>query len=396
MNEIDIFAERYFSEYKYELVQSLLFEITSKSKEYILNVDQEKFIDALQDKYQLEEISISFENKKILEPEKVTRGSYTAYEVTVSFLYTGSDILLKMMPGNRSVTSYPIKVSTSTKTLFGKFEVKGKDQNLFNQQLSNMWSQMTANIENLNKEVKQWNNQLRDTILQSFTEKKKEYISDNDFFEAIGVSINKETEMIFNPLTIKKKVIPLPIIKDKDKKFHNAPVMNPEMYNDILEVVNSVCKSMEKKPSTYRDKDEEGLRDHILTFLETRYESTTATGETFNKSGKTDILLKYSKDNSNLFVAECKFWHGIKEFFEATNQLLGYLTWRDSKTALILFVQNKDISKVTNTIKQETPKHPNYSNFVKETDESSISYIFHLPGDPDKKILLEVMIFHFP
>jgi len=91
-------------------------------------------------------------------------------------------------------------------------------------------------------------------------------------------------------------------------------------------------------PSTYSNKGEEDLRDHILLVLEPRFQGS-ATGETFNKTGKTDILLRF--EGKNVFIAECKFWNGIKLFFETISQLLAYLTWRDSKAAVIIFVKTK-------------------------------------------------------
>ena len=168
------------------------------------------------------------------------------------------------------------------------------------------------------------------------------------------------------------------------------------MYDDILKVIYELGKSMEKKPSTYQHKDEEGIRDQFLLVLETRYDSTTASGETFNKKGKTDIILKYSKDGSNLFVAECKFWHGPSEFHKAISQLFDrYLTWRDSKAALILFVTNNDFSKVIETIKNESLKHPYFEKSIGKRGETSFSYLFHLPQDKDKKVCFEIIAFHF-
>lgn len=41
--------------------------------------------------------------------------------------------------------------------------------------------------------------------------------------------------------------------------------------------------------------------------------------ETFNSSGKTDILIRV--ENRNIFIAECKFWRGPKSFGEAIEQL---------------------------------------------------------------------------
>jgi hypothetical protein len=153
---------------------------------------------------------------------------------------------------------------------------------------------------------------------------------------------------------------------------------------------------MEKKPALYQDKDEEGLRDQFLFVLETRYEETTATGETFNRGGKTDIILKYSKDGSNLFVAECKFWHGASEFLKAISQLFDrYLTWRDSKAALLIFVKNKDFSNVLTTVKDEVKKHPYYKRDKGVRGETSFSYLFRLPQDENKDVYFEIMVFHY-
>lgn len=89
---------------------------------------------------------------------------------------------------------------------------------------------------------------------------------------------------------------------------------------------------MERHPSTYAGKDEETLRDHFLMILDTHFESVT--GETFNRNGKTDILIRHEK--SNVFVGECKFWRSEKSLIKTIDQLLDYLTWRDSKAAVEL------------------------------------------------------------
>ncbi|WP_020538827.1 hypothetical protein [Lewinella cohaerens] len=157
-----------------------------------------------------------------------------------------------------------------------------------------------------------------------------------------------------------------------------------------------IGKSIEKKPSLYVGKDEETLRDQILLFLETRYDSVSATGETFNRSGRTDILLRYSDDNSNLFVAECKFWHGASEFLKAITQLFSrYLTWRDSKVAIIIFVKNKQFSDVLSKIRSTVKSHQCYVRSNGERGESSFSYIFNLPKDQNKEVFLEIIIFHY-
>jgi hypothetical protein len=58
-----------------------------------------------------------------------------------------------------------------------------------------------------------------------------------------------------------------------------------------------------------------------------------ATGETFNFQGKTDILIRV--EAKNVYIAECKFWKGEKTLLATLDQLLSYLSWRDTKAALL-------------------------------------------------------------
>ena len=97
-----------------------------------------------------------------------------------------------------------------------------------------------------------------------------------------------------------------------------------------------------------------------LTFwsISTALYEGDATGETFNFDGKTDILIR--KDGKNVFIAECKFWKGEKAFLETIDQLLSYLSWRDTKTAVVVFNRNAGFSAVLAKIAEITPEHPNF------------------------------------
>ncbi|SCG86831.1 putative uncharacterized protein [Methanobacterium congolense] len=169
--------------------------------------------------------------------------------------------------------------------------------------------------------------------------------------------------------------------------------LGEDIYHVILNTIFNTGRSMERYPSTNIDKDEEGLRDVLLLTLQNSNE-LSATGETFNKKGKTDILIRHG--NSNVFVAECKIWRGELNHIESIDQLLGYLTWRDSKSALIIFVRNKKISSILEKTKKFTAKHPNYLKHLNDENESWFNYRFHINGDPNREVKLAVLIFHIP
>ena len=178
------------------------------------------------------------------------------------------------------------------------------------------------------------------------------------------------------------------------KKEVPTPKLPNEVYRDVLATLLDCYRNAEQKPSLYRGKGEEDLRDYGLAFLESRYENAIAVGEAFNKNGKTDIILK-GTDGENLFVAECKIWHGKDQFHDAIEQLFGYLTWRDTKAAIICFVRNKKFSEVLEKIKQEATQSEYCIEFVGETNETSFAFRFRHRDYPDREVQIEFMAFAF-
>lgn len=380
-------------------------KIESESKEYIIGVDEDEYVKYLIEDFKVVPLIVYEESEQIEEP-KVVKEKMTAfpreymydvdaYHFTVKYTFSGSAVLFKIRPSSFTLTTYEINVNEHNNSISFSFKLIEQSPEKFKKEKSDAFRSAFTNVVNVNMFANEWNNSVEGIVKGEFKRVKEKFLKENDFFAAINISTNKNTESIFSVPTIRKVDIPQPKV-DKNKEFASIPSMSKTMYADILKVVYDAGKSMEKKPSLYIDKNEEGLRDQFLFILETRYVGITATGETFNKRGKTDIILKYSLDNTNLFVAECKFWKGKSEFNLAINQLFDrYLTWRDSKVALIFFVQNNDFTKVLDIVIKETTKHEYYKESKNKNGESSFSYLFRLPNDVDKVVYLEIILFHF-
>jgi len=165
------------------------------------------------------------------------------------------------------------------------------------------------------------------------------------------------------------------------------------IYQDILTTINDTGKTFERSPSSFNKKNEEELRDHILSNLQVRHKFST-TSETFNKAGKTDIIIRH--EGTTIFIAECKFWDGKKSYLDTISQLLKYLTWRDTKTAVVIFVKNKKISPVLEKVKEYTSDHSNYVKYINRKNKSWYNYIFHITDDDGVKLHLAVLLFHIP
>lgn len=399
------FAEIPYSNWVSQSKEKIRKEIEAKGKEYLLSIDENEYKSYLINAYTFDLLSIDLASPEIGEPE-ITKewvnnviydrnSEIEVYTFNLVYKYSGSPEIFKIIPNPRTLVTLDVTINERFSTVSFKIIISKRDPDLFNQAKKDREMHAFKNLEQANSNVQSWNSQLQDSIDSIYNSIKKRYLEENDFFAAINVRINKETLSVFTPPTLKKKIIPQPTVP-KGQEISSEPTMSKEMYDDILKVIYDSGKNMEKKPALYKDKDEEGLRDQFLFVLETRYESTTATGETFNRSGKADIILKYAKDGSNLFVAECKFWHGASEYSKAISQLFDkYLTWRDSKTALIVFVTNKDFSNVLDTIIAETKTHEHFLKENGKRGESSFSYLMKLPQDKNKQIFLEVIAFHY-
>lgn len=188
-----------------------------------------------------------------------------------------------------------------------------------------------------------------------------------------------------------KGLLPLTVGKQAEEPLE--PTRAEEKYEQILNIIRNMVAVIERSPHAFAEMGEEDLRQHFLVQLNGQYEGG-ATGETFNFGGKTDILIR--EDGRNIFIAECKFWRGAKAFLETIGQLLGYTSWRDTKTAILLFNRNRNLSAVLEQIPELVESHANYKRSRGVQDETIFRYVFHQPNDPNRELLVTVMVFDVP
>ena len=175
--------------------------------------------------------------------------------------------------------------------------------------------------------------------------------------------------------------------------FVPEPVLTEGDYDHILDMIQNMAVVMERSPSAFVSMDEEAIRFHILVQLNSQFEGQ-ATGETFNQSGKTDILVRV--EGKNIFIGECKFWSGPKKLIETIDQLLGYSSWRDTKTAVIVFNRNKDFSGVLTKIQETVKSHPNCKRELDNITETTFRYVFGHKDDQSREMYMTVLAFNVP
>ena len=108
------------------------------------------------------------------------------------------------------------------------------------------------------------------------------------------------------------------------------------------------------------------------------------------------VRIMHRVKGKNIFIAECKFWQGPKSLFKTIDQLLGYASWRDTKTAVLLFNRKVRFSTVLDKIPDTVSNHPCFKRKVSVTGETVFRYIFHQPADTNRELVLTVLAFDVP
>jgi hypothetical protein len=379
-------------------------EIYETASDYLISVDREEYVAYLVDKYSMVPVRFAFLDVFVVPGEAdvpaeqfpqmsaVARGrTYRKPVYRYHLPYAGDQELLRAIPNPN--TPIPCTIDIGADSVSFTIIDFYADPDRIKREAHRILGMIREQSEHLTHNIEDYVVKLWQKARYWFDRRRSEILEQQKVTNALGVPIGRRSSF---PETFEVPVVRKPIIvKPKAGPPLQAPepVLDDSLYQEILQVIHDTGKAFERLPSTYTGKDEETLRDHFILVLEPRFESST-TSETFNKSGKTDILIRYQK--SNVFVGECKFWRGLKQHHETIDQLLSYLTWRDSKAAIIYFMNTKAVIAPLRVIEETTCQHPCFVKSGGKREESWFDYAFHLPDDASRQVYVSILCFHFP
>ena len=169
------------------------------------------------------------------------------------------------------------------------------------------------------------------------------------------------------------------------------PGITNENYERILHFIRHQGRTFERTPSTYAVHDEEGLRNIILAQLNGHFVGA-AMSEAFRGSGKTDICIE--TDSRAAFVGECKLWTGPASLTGALDQLLGYLTWRDSKASVIVFnTRNRNFSKILSAIPDALRDHTLFVRDLPCEETGEWRVLMRSEEDEGRRVTVHIFLF---
>jgi hypothetical protein len=234
------------------------------------------------------------------------------------------------------------------------------------------------------QDIKLFNDSLRTKIRQRLEARRDKLFKDQGLVSALGFPLRRRQDVpeTFIVSSVRRKTTLRPP-STATNQFEPEPILEAQEYEHIFSVISNMVAVMERSPNAFRGMDEEDLRQHFLVQLNGQYEGQ-ATGETFNFEGKTDILIRV--DGKNIFIAECMFWHGPESVKKKIDQLLGYTSWRDTKTALLVFNRERNFSSVLAKIPEIVESHQNFKRRVSYGSETGFRYILHNRDDKNREL----------
>ena len=391
------------------IIEEVTKEIQSLENDYVLKASQAELEDYYiekvlirplilhTDQYYIEnktgtKIDVSHDFRRAVFPGE--RAMVQGTRLDIAIPYEGDSSLWRIRASTFSVSGYPeIEVRDNEIILTVTFPDDSADPARMKSDIDRQIRSLADAANNLKRDVENHNKSAPGSIKSAIQRKRQLAESTVGAVAKLGIPIKRRNEPLTYTVPTKRRVSPANRPKVTTEQYKPEPVLEEEEYQHILKVMRSMSLVIERNPGAFATLDEESIRTHFLLQLNGHYEGG-ATGETFNASGKTDILIR--ADGRNIFIAECKFWRGPKVFNEAIDQLLSYLAWRDTKCALLIFNKTKDSSAILQNMHEAMEARPEHRRTASHDTNGDSRYIFVKESDPGREIIITTQMYDVP
>jgi hypothetical protein len=397
---VPVFFSAWLSEFLSGHRLSMENEVRAIEPEALVRTSRAELEHALVDKYRLDPPDVDFEAKRQL-PKREQRMIPSRYggppisrstlAISVHVPCSGNIDLLRYCPSRYTLSDFSAETDGASSLVF-EFEVPLGDPTEMTREIDGQinerlryWPEM---VRTLRAEVETFNEALPASVkgtVEHFLDEAQRFAKAQDMID-IPLLERRDAVAEAISLTPKRIALPAPSLREPN------PHLDDVSYGMLLDRLRIMGQAIERVPGPFVDLPEEALRFFFLVVLNSQFGlEGTATGETFNAGGKTDVLIRWS--NQNLFVAECKVWDGETTVAEAIEQLFGYLTIRDLRAAILLFVRTRDFTKTMSTAIARAKKHDCFER-DDGAPEDEARLVFHLPQDHAKKVTVALLGFH--
>jgi hypothetical protein len=298
------------SESLHERSQSCARAIRAEGENYFLNVNREDYVRHTVEKFTMPTLVLDTDHLTVTPEEKLIPAeafprNFNVFDgksyprLVLTYEIPVSDVHLVRMQAS-TFSSWTPAISTEGHAVKFAMVNFGETPEEMRKQADATITALRIGAERVNADINSFNARLRQEVEKVFDARKTELLERRNFLAALNVPIKatNQTAATYAAPGIRRT----PVISAKpsahDKPFKPDPTLDQKIYEQILELIHNVGLAFEQLPATYTNKGEEDLRDHFLLALAPNFKGST-TGETFNKAGKTDILMRYETSKSS-------------------------------------------------------------------------------------------------
>lgn len=260
--------------------------------------------------------------------------------------------------------------------------------------------QIEQRLERTRADIEGHNKKMARQLPAAVARRRAKLLEDRDLGASIGYPTKKRPEATSYSVPLMRRQITLgrpARPSERPNGYVPEPAIDDADYEAVLEVLRSARNSLERIANATIQLKEEHIRDLLLPILNSHFRGKAA-GEVFQGAGRTDILVR--EDDRNVFIGECKISDrkSTNQSVEtvvtgALDQLLGYLVWRDTKAALVLFIRDLDESATIHKALRTIGNHPNCLRLGKINTEGRHDFVLHAEGDKNREIHLAFLPF---
>ena len=335
---------RYEEENREEIVK---YELDNIDESEFYNKDIEHIKEEYYIRHHFEELPTILFNEPYLNEEPNFGREMTSFNAYIPLV--GKNISLMYKPSSQYLWCFQYNATISEPENAICFPINIKNSNSFDiddlieKTITDRRKNIETQYEYLKKDISLYNSKLKNFIDEEIDKLHSKLKLKNELQEK-----SKKSKYL---KIIPKDISPIKIVENKIETINDGKVANPTIksvqtmileeksYIQIIDTLNELSIYSNRLPKSYFKLEEQDIRDQIINSLNLKLKTATASGETFNAKGKTDIIII---DNKKIyFIAECKIWKGNKLFKEAIDQLLSYISEEVRYSSLIIFNKNK-------------------------------------------------------
>jgi hypothetical protein len=311
--------------------------------------------------------------------------------IKVTLPYSGHPALFQARPSQFFLGEGPHGLITHDRAeILMKYEAVTPTPEQIQSWLDQELHLLRRSIEYVNTDLAGFRQRLLAECQQAIAARKERLELDRGLNGTLGLPVRR-FDAPAQPVPVARKRLNVKKLEDRPSgPYKDEYALDQAVYEGIIDIIQNMGLAIERNPTTFAKLGEEELRDHILLQLNGTFEGA-AGGELFNGAGKTDILVRH--ENRNVFIAECKIWHGQEKFKEAIDQLLSYLVWRDSKAALIPFIRQVGVSDIIEKADATIREHCCFKRLGAPSGDPSArrNYVLHQKDDENREVRVALL-----